>query len=202
MHVHLIGVSGAGMGSLAALLHEAGERVTGSDVSFGAPIGPMLERLGIQCFTGYDAAHLESRPDLTVVGNAIRRDNPEAAQALRLGLRTLSMSETLRERFLAKRRPLVVAGTHGKTTTSAMCAGILKDGGLEPGWFIGGIPKGLQSSASTGSTRVRPGRGRAPFVVEGDEYDAAYWRKQPKFLDYVGIAPDEVVVITSVEHDH
>jgi UDP-N-acetylmuramate: L-alanyl-gamma-D-glutamyl-meso-diaminopimelate ligase len=151
---------------------------------------------------GYDPAHLEPRPDLVVVGNAVRRGNAEAEAAERLGLARASMSATLRERFLARRRPLVVAGTHGKTTTSAMCAWLLSRAGFEPGWFIGGVPKGLPASATIGSTRVHPLRPRAPFVVEGDEYDAVYWHKRPKFLDYVGQAGDEVAVVTSVEHDH
>jgi UDP-N-acetylmuramate: L-alanyl-gamma-D-glutamyl-meso-diaminopimelate ligase len=125
MHVHLVGVSGTGMGALAALLREAGEDVSGSDVAFDPPIGPALRELGIRCMAGYDAAHLEPRPDLVVVGNAIRRGNPEAEAAERAGIERTSMSAALRARFLARRRPLVVAGTHGKTTTSAMCAWLL-----------------------------------------------------------------------------
>src|SRR5205814_8809198 len=101
--------------------------------------------------------------------------------------------------FRAERRPRVGAGTHGKATTSAMCAWLLWRAGREPGWFIGGVPKGLPASAAIGSTRVRPDRGRAPFVVEGDEYDAVYWNKRPKFLDYVGVGADDVVIVTSVE---
>ncbi|HEY5147571.1 MAG TPA: Mur ligase domain-containing protein, partial [Polyangiaceae bacterium] len=206
MRVHLIGVSGTGMGALAALLREAGDDVSGSDVAFDPPIGPMLQRLGVRCLEGYDAANLEPRPDLVVVGNAIRRSNPEAlaveALAVEGVLAKTSMSAALRERFLVKRRPLVVAGTHGKTTTSAMCAWLLSRAGFEPGWFIGGVPKGLPASAAIGSTRIRPGHGRAPFVVEGDEYDAVYWHKQPKFFDYVGVGADDVAIVTSVEHDH
>jgi len=202
MRVHLVGVSGTGMGALAALLRAAGNDVSGSDVAFDPPVGPMLEALGVRCMRGYDAAHLDGRPDLVVVGNAIRRGNPEAEAAERLGLARASMSGALRERFLERRRALVVAGTHGKTTTSAMCAWLLERAGFEPGWFIGGVPKGLAGAAAIGSTRVRLDRGRAPFVVEGDEYDAAYWHKQPKFLDYVGVSPDDVAIVTSVEHDH
>ncbi|HTB75762.1 MAG TPA: Mur ligase family protein, partial [Polyangiaceae bacterium] len=127
---------------------------------------------------------------------------PEAQAVEALGIPRTSMSGALRERFLAKRRPLVVAGTHGKTTTSAMCAWMLSRAGLEPGWFIGGLPKGLPASAAIGSTRIRPGQGRAPFVVEGDEYDAVYWHKQAKFFDYIGIGPDDVAIVTSIEHDH
>ena len=202
MHVHLVGASGTGMGALAALLREAGDDVSGSDVAFDPPVGPMLERLGVRCLRGYQAAHLEPRPDRVVVGNAIRRDNPEAQEVERLGLSRESMSGALRKRFLAGRRPLVVAGTHGKTTTSAMAAWLLWRAGYDPGWFVGGVPKSLAASAAIGSRRVRPDRGRSPFVVEGDEYDAVYWDKRPKFLDYVGIAQDDVAIITSVEHDH
>src|SRR5882672_8767662 len=202
MRVHMVGVSGTGMGALAALLAESGDEVSGSDIAFDPPTGPMLRELGIRCLQGYDAAHLEPRPDLVVVGNAIRRSNPEAQAVESLRLPRTSMSGALRERFLSKRRPLVVAGTHGKTTTSAMCAWLLSRAGFEPGWFIGGLPKGLPASAAIGSTRVRPGRGRAPFVVEGDEYDAVYWHKQAKFFDYVGVGPDDVAIVTSVEHDH
>src|SRR5579883_1499383 len=214
MRAHLIGVSGTGMGALAALLREAGHDVSGSDVAFDPPVGPALRALGIRCLAGYDASHLSDRPDLVVVGNAIRRGNPEAEAAERLGLPRTSMSSALREQFLARRRPLVVAGTHGKTTTTAMCAWLLSRAGLEPGWFIGGVPKGLPAAAAIGSTRVvvsrsrgegggaAPGSaGRTPFVVEGDEYDAVYWHKQPKFLDYVGVGPDDVVIVTSIEHD-
>lgn len=202
MRVHLVGVSGTGMGALAALLVEAGHDVSGSDVAFDPPIGPALRGLGVHCMQGYDASHLEPRPDLVVVGNAIRRTNPEAEAVERAGLPRASMSGALREHFLVRRRPLVVAGTHGKTTTSAMCAWLLARAGLEPGWFIGGLPKGLPAGAAIGSTRLRPDRGRAPFVVEGDEYDAVYWHKQPKFLDYIGVGADDVAIVTSIEHDH
>ena len=190
------------MGALAALLREEGNEVSGSDAAFDPPIGPMLHGLGIRCLTGYDPRHLEPRPDLVVVGNAIRSSNAEAQEVERLGLARASMSATIRQRFLSRRRPLVVAGTHGKTTTTAMSAWILWRAGLEPGWFIGGVPKGLPGSAAMGGGRVRPDRGRAPFVVEGDEYDAVYWAKHPKFLDYVGVTPDEVAILTSIEHDH
>jgi UDP-N-acetylmuramate: L-alanyl-gamma-D-glutamyl-meso-diaminopimelate ligase len=210
MHVHLIGVSGTGMGALAALFRQAGHDVSGSDAAFDPPIGPALEAAGVRCLRGFDPAHLEPRPDLVVVGNAIRRENPEAAAAEARGLTRVSMSAALREHFLAGRRPLIVAGTHGKTTTAAMCAWILTRAEREPGWFIGGLPKNLPAGAAIGSTRRKlTGHGaaggsgaRAPFVVEGDEYDAVYWHKQPKFLDYVGVGDDDVAIVTSVEHDH
>ena len=146
MRVYLVGVSGTGMGALAALLREAGEEVSGSDVAFDPPIGPMLRALGIRCLQGYDAAHLERAPDLVVVGNAIRRSNVEARAVEELGLHGARCRRALREHFLARRRPLVVAGTHGKTTTSAMCAWILSRSGWEPGWFIGGVPRGLTAA--------------------------------------------------------
>ncbi|MDB4942400.1 MAG: UDP-N-acetylmuramate:L-alanyl-gamma-D-glutamyl-meso-diaminopimelate ligase [Labilithrix sp.] len=209
MRVHLVGVAGTGMGQLALLLRDAGHDVSGSDTSFDPPMGPTLEAAGIRCLHGFDAAHLEPGLDLVVVGNAIRKDNAEAVRAEELGLRRESMSGTLRDEFLARRRALVVAGTHGKTTTSSMCAWILSEAGLEPGFFIGGLPKNFPSGAAIGSTKRKLVTGSAgasakpaPFVVEGDEYDAVYWNKRPKFFDYVGGSPDDVVMITSIEHDH
>jgi UDP-N-acetylmuramate: L-alanyl-gamma-D-glutamyl-meso-diaminopimelate ligase len=205
MRVHLVGVCGTGMGQLAMLLRAAGHDVSGSDASFDPPMGPALEAAGIRCLRCYDAAHVTQDLELVVVGNAIRRDNPEAASATERGLRRASMSGTLREMFLAGRRPLVVCGTHGKTTTSAMCAWIFEVARLEPGYFIGGLPKNFESGAAMGGARRKIVSGRArpsPFVVEGDEYDAVYWNKQPKFFDYVGIGSDDVAIVTSIEHDH
>ena len=204
MHVHFVGVSGTGMGALAALFREAGHDVSGSDTSYDPPIGPALRAIGVRCLDGYDPSHLEPRPDLVVVGNVVRRTNVEAAAAESLGLNRTSMSAALREHFLARRKPLVVCGTHGKTTTSAMCAWILARAELEPGWFIGGIPKNLPAGAAIGRTKRKlTGDGApAPFVVEGDEYDAVWWHKRPKFLDYVGVGADDVAIVTSVEYDH
>jgi UDP-N-acetylmuramate: L-alanyl-gamma-D-glutamyl-meso-diaminopimelate ligase len=209
MHVHLVGVSGTGMGALAMLLRQEGHRVSGSDASFDPPIGPRLAEAGIECWRGFDPGHLEPRPDLVVVGNAIRRENPEAQAAEALSLPRTSMSAALRRYFLEGRKPLVVAGTHGKTTTSAMAAHLLSSAELEPGWFIGGLPKNLPSGAAVGSRKRRLATtassspvGKTPFVVEGDEYDAVYWHKQPKFMDYVGASDEDVVIVTSVEHDH
>ena len=204
MRVHLVGVSGTGMGQLALLLRDAGHEVTGSDMAFDPPMGPALEQAGIRCLRGYEAAHVTKELELVVVANAIRRENPEAVAAEALGLPRASMSATLREHFLATRRPLVVTGTNGKTTTSSMCAWILEQAGLEPGWFIGGLPKNLPSGAGLGGTKRKlTGAGKpAPFVVEGDEYDAVFWNKKPKFFDYVGVSQEDVVILTSVEHDH
>ncbi len=214
MRVHLVGVAGTGMGQLALLLREAGHDVTGSDSAFDPPMGPALEAAGIRCLRGFDAAHVEPSPgapaiDLVVIGNAIRKENPEAERVEALGLPRASMSGTLREIFLEGRRRLVVTGTHGKTTTASMCAWILHEAGLEPGYFIGGLPKNFPSGAAIGSTKRKLVNGPdgmsaklAPFVVEGDEYDAVYWNKHPKFFDYIGIRTDDVVIITSVEQDH
>jgi len=194
------------MGQLAMLLQQAGHDVSGSDVSFDPPMGPALDAAGIRCLRGYDGAHVHAGLDHVIVGNAIRRDNAEAVRAGELHLARNSMSRTLRELFLMKRTPLVVCGTHGKTTTSAMCAWILKQAGLEPGYFIGGLPKNFSSGAAIGRTKwnilAAPAGKHPPFVVEGDEYDAVYWHKKPKFFDYVGIGNDDIVLITSVEHDH
>lgn len=211
MRIHLIGVCGTGMGQLATLLRDAGHDVSGSDAAFDPPMGPALRGSGVRCLEGYRPEHVPSSLDLVVVGNAIRKDNPEAVRADELGLQRRSMSATLRETFLKERRPLVVCGTHGKTTTSAMCAWILQNADLEPGYFIGGLPKNFPSGAAIGSAKRKLGASnpkvstpfaRTPFVVEGDEYDAVYWHKQPKFFDYVGVSANDVVILTSVEHDH
>src|ERR1700719_3817453 len=127
------------MGSLAILLREAGHDVSGSDVAFDPPIGPALEAAGVRCLRGWDAAHLDATtPDLVVVGNMIREGNPEAVAAEARGIARTSMSRALRDHFLLGRRPLVVAGTHGKTTTAAVCADVLARRDREPRWVIGG----------------------------------------------------------------
>ncbi|MFO0740986.1 MAG: Mur ligase family protein [Labilithrix sp.] len=203
MRIHLVGVAGTGMGQLASLLKDAGHDVSGSDVSFDPPMGPALEAAGIRCVPGWKAENVGADLELVVIGNAIRRDNVEAVRAEELGLVRTSMSGALRERFLEGKRPLVVTGTHGKTTTSAMCAWILETGGLEPGFFIGGLPKNFSGGARLAGSRRKLVGGSAkpaPFVVEGDEYDAVFWHKEPKFLDYIDAT--STVIITSVEHDH
>ncbi len=209
MRVHLVGVSGTGMGQLALLFRDAGHEVSGSDMAFDPPMGPALESAGIRCLKGYDAAHVDSSLELVVVGNAIRKENPEAMRAEELKRTRMSMSGALREYFLTGRRPFVVTGTHGKTTTSSMVAWILHEAGLEPGFFIGGLPKNFPSGAAIGSTKRKlvtttlgSSAKPSPFVVEGDEYDAVYWNKRPKFFDYVGVGRDDVVILTSIELDH
>ncbi len=191
MHVHLIGVCGTGMGSLAGLLRSAGHRVTGSDLAFYPPMGEALRRWGIETRTGYDPAHLQPRPDLVVVGNVCRPDNPEARAAISAGLRYCSMPAALEELFLQGRDPYVLAGTHGKTTTTALLAYLLEATGRKPGFLVGGIPLDFEESF-----RAAPvGR---PFVIEGDEYDSAFFEKSPKFWRYRPLYAS----ISAVEHDH
>jgi UDP-N-acetylmuramate: L-alanyl-gamma-D-glutamyl-meso-diaminopimelate ligase len=179
------------MGSLAGLLVRAGHRVTGSDTAFYPPMGEALERWGIEKRLGYDPAHLEPRPDLVVVGNVCRRDNPEARAAIDGGMRYLSLPAALGELFLEGRRSFVVAGTHGKTTTTALLAFLLDRTGQAPGFLIGGLPGDFAESFRSAA----PG---APFVVEGDEYDSAFFEKSPKFWQY----RPEVACINALEHDH
>jgi UDP-N-acetylmuramate: L-alanyl-gamma-D-glutamyl-meso-diaminopimelate ligase len=191
MHVHLIGVAGTGMSALAALLVEAGHRVSGSDTAFDPPVGPYLEELGIQCLEGWRSSNLDANPDLVVVGNVCRRDNPEAQEAITRGLPTVSMPGALAEQVLSHRRPFVVAGTHGKTTTSTLLAYLLQQVGTDAGFFIGGLPLNFERGSRLGAEG-------APFVIEGDEYDSAFFEKVPKFWSYRPAA----AILTSIEYDH
>jgi UDP-N-acetylmuramate: L-alanyl-gamma-D-glutamyl-meso-diaminopimelate ligase len=191
MHVHLIGVAGTGMSALAALLVEAGHRVSGSDTAVDPPVGPYLEELGIECLEGWRSSNLDPNPDLVVVGNVCRRDNPEAQEAMTRGLPTVSMPGALAEHVLSHRRPLVVAGTHGKTTTSTLLAYLLQQVGTDAGFFIGGLPLNFERGSRLGAEG-------APFVIEGDEYDSAFFEKVPKFWSYRPAA----AILTSIEYDH
>lgn len=186
---HLIAVGGIGMSALARLLCARGYRVSGSDDHLYPPASTVLAELGVEVGQGYDPARLEGA-ELIVVGNAVTRHNPEAAAAVARGLRLRSLPETIAEFFLAGRDPLVVAGTHGKTTSTAMLAVALRAAGREPGFFVGGVVDDLGGSAD-------PGRGRL-FVIEGDEYDSAFFDKRPKFLHYRPAA----LLLTAVEFDH
>ena len=204
MRVHLVAVAGTGMGALAGLFKAMGHEVSGSDTAFYPPMGPALERWGIKLETGFDPKHLEPRPDLVVVGNVCRPSNPEARAAIDGGMRYSSMAHALADIALEGRSPLVVGGTHGKTTTSAMCAHVLHVAGLDPGFLIGGLPKNFETSFRVPGPRRLTTAGAAaqkrktPFVVEGDEYDTAFFEKTPKLWHY----RPEVGVITSIEHDH
>lgn len=188
--VHLTAIGGVGMTALAGLLSELGHHVRGSDLEIYPPASDELARLGVAVARGYAAANLDPSPDLVVMGNAISRDNPEATAAREAGLATVSMPEAIEKLCLPGRQPLVVAGTHGKTTSATFLAWVLECAGRSPGWFIGGAPRDLPRPYAIGSGE--------PFVLEGDEYDSAYFDKGPKFLHY---AP-QGVVLTSVEFDH
>jgi UDP-N-acetylmuramate: L-alanyl-gamma-D-glutamyl-meso-diaminopimelate ligase len=190
LDIYCMAIGGTGMAPLACLLQEQGHRVRGTDGPLYPPMSTLLESAGIHPRVGYDPAHLEPRPDLVVIGNAIHRNNPEAVEAERLGLECLSMPQALSRFFLEERRPLVVAGTHGKTTTTAMAAWVYTQCGRDPGYLIGGAPQDLAAS-------FRAGTGDR-FVVEGDEYNAAYFDRGPKFLHY----RPETLLLTSVEYDH
>ena len=189
MNVHLIAVCGVGMSALAALLREAGHTVSGSDEHAYPPASTLLRDLGVTVASGWEPRRLDG-VDLVICGNAVTRDNPEAAAARERGLPTMSFPQALEELFLEGRRPLVVAGTHGKTTSASMLAFVLERCGRDPGWLIGGAPRDLPSSARLG--------GGTWFVVEGDEYDSAYFDKEAKFLHY---RPD-TLLLTAVEFDH
>lgn len=189
MKVHLIAACGVGMSGLAALLREAGHEVTGSDEQVYPPASTLLEALGVPVQQGFDPKRLRG-VDLVVCGNAVRSTNAEAAAAREQGLRTMSFPQAVEELFLMTRKPLVVAGTHGKTTSASMLAWVLERGGRDPGWLIGGAPRDLGTNARLG--------GSPWFVIEGDEYDSAYFDKEAKFLHY---RPD-AVLIGAVEFDH
>ncbi|MFN7960213.1 MAG: UDP-N-acetylmuramate--L-alanine ligase [Thermoanaerobaculia bacterium] len=190
LDIHLIAIGGTGMAPLAALLKAQGHRVRGSDGPLYPPMSTLLEQAGIVPLVGFDPAHLSPAPDLVVVGNAVPRANPEAQEAERLGLPTLSMPQALARFCLAGRRPLVVAGTHGKTTTTAMAAWVWRSAGRDPGFLVGGLPKDLGTSFALG--------GGDRFIVEGDEYNAAYFDRGAKFLHY----QPQTLILTSAEYDH
>ena len=179
------------MGSFAGLLREAGHRVTGSDVAFYPPMGDALKDWGIELCEGFRPEHLASRPDLVVIGNVCRRDNVEARAAIDQGLPYDSFPGAMERLFLRDRQPFVIAGTHGKTTTTALLAHLLSDADAKPGYLIGGIPHDLPSSHAIGEVGQ-------PFVIEGDEYDCAFFEKKPKFWRYRPWA----AALTSIEHDH
>jgi UDP-N-acetylmuramate: L-alanyl-gamma-D-glutamyl-meso-diaminopimelate ligase len=204
MHIHIVAVAGTGMGALAGLLKELGHRVSGSDVAFDPPMGPALESWGVVCQQGFDARNLEPAPDLTIIGNVCRKDNPEVVAAIARGLRYTHIAGALSEFVLSDTSPLVVAGTHGKTTTTAMAAHLLDACGFAPGFLIGGLPKNFPRSFRAPrpnkprlAASDRPLR-KPPFVIEGDEYDTAFFEKSAKFLHY----RPEVAILTSIEHDH
>src|SRR5947207_1430741 len=188
--VHLIGICGTAMASLAGMLKHLGFHVTGSDAAAYPPMSDFLHELGIPVAQPFDAKNLEPRPDLVVVGNAMSRGNIELEYILNQRIPFCSLPQLLHDEFLRGREVLVVAGTHGKTTTTSMLAWIFDQAGMQPSFLIGGIAENFGSSFQLGEGKY--------FILEGDEYDTAFFDKGPKFLHYF---PD-AVILTSVEFDH
>lgn len=188
--VYLIAICGVGMASLAGLLQSQGYRVNGSDQNSYPPMSTYLSRLGIQVLSGFNEEHLKERPDLVVIGNAASATNPEIQAVLKLGIPYLSFPQALGKFLIGSKRSIVVTGTHGKTTTTALLAWVLAKAGWDPSFFVGGIPLDFD-------TGFRQGRGNW-VALEGDEYDSAFFDKGPKFLHY----KPEKVILTSVEFDH
>jgi len=189
-HIHLMGICGVAMSSLAGMLTEKGYTVTGSDQNTYPPISTFLESLSIPVDQGYSPSHLHPRPDLVVVGNVITRDNPEAEELIALGIPYLSMPQALRRFVMEGKKSIVIAGTHGKTTVSALTAWILETAGTDPSFMIGGIAKNFYRNFKLGQGSY--------FVIEGDEYDTAFFDKGPKFLHY----NPYVAAIINIEFDH
>src|SRR3982074_2283720 len=189
-HVHLIGICGTAMASLAGMLKQRGFRVTGSDAAAYPPMSDFLEELGIPVAQPFDAQNLDPRPDLIVVGNAISQGNVELEHVLDQRIPFCSLPQLLPDEVLRGKEVLVVAGTHGKTTTTSMLAWIFHTAGLQPSYLIGGIAENFGSSFHLGQGKH--------FILEGDESDTAFFDKGPKFLHYF---PDSVI-LTSVEFDH
>ena len=189
--VHFIGIGGTAMASAAVAMHELGYQVTGSDQDvIYPPMSTFLAERSIRVMAGYAEVNLAHRPDLVVVGNAISRGNPEAEAVLERKLRYCSLPELLKEFFIRGRRSLVVTGTHGKTTTASLLAWVLESAGLNPSFLIGGIPRNLGQGARFTDSEW--------FVIEGDEYDTAFFDKRSKFVHYL----PEVAIVNNLEFDH
>ncbi|MGM1051867.1 MAG: UDP-N-acetylmuramate:L-alanyl-gamma-D-glutamyl-meso-diaminopimelate ligase [Pseudomonadota bacterium] len=191
MHVHILGICGTFMGSLALLARELGHTVSGSDAAVYPPMSLQLEEAGISLCEGYSADNLAPRPDRVVIGNALSRGNPEVEAVLDLGLPYVSGPQWLAEEVLPGRQVIALAGTHGKTTTASMTAWLLESAGRAPGFLIGGVPRNFGISARLGAPD-------APFVVEADEYDTAFFDKRSKFVHY----RPEMAVLGNLEFDH
>ncbi|GGY80677.1 UDP-N-acetylmuramate--L-alanyl-gamma-D-glutamyl-meso-2,6-diaminoheptandioate ligase [Cellvibrio zantedeschiae] len=190
MHIHILGVCGTFMGSLAQLAKDLGHRVTGSDTNVYPPMSTQLEQAGIELMQGFDPAHLQPAPDLVVIGNAMSRGNAAVEYVLNQGIPYTSGPQWLRDHVLQGKWVLAVAGTHGKTTTSSMLAWILEYAGMAPGYLIGGVTKNFPTSARLGDTPF--------FVVEADEYDSAFFDKRSKFVHYNA----RTVILNNLEFDH
>ena len=191
MHIHFIAIAGTGMGSLAGLLRARGHRVTGSDEGVYPPMSDSLAAWGIPVALGFRPENvLAERPDLVVIGNAVRAENPEARAVMEAGIPHQSFPQALFEHAMRGRRRIAVTGTHGKTTTTSMVATLLHEAGRDPSMLVGGIAQNFDGS-------FRDGAG-PDFVVEGDEYDTAFFDKSPKFLHY----RPQIAILTSIEFDH
>ncbi len=190
MRLHILGICGTFMGGIARLAQELGHEVSGSDTAIYPPMSTQLEDMGVTLMQGYQPAHLQPRPDYVVIGNALSRGNPAVEYVLDQGLPYTSGPQWLAEHLLSDRWVLAVAGTHGKTTTSAMLAWILEYAGLAPGFLIGGVPNNFDVSARLGKTPF--------FVVEADEYDTAFFDKRSKFVHY----RPRTAILNNIEFDH
>ena len=190
MHIHILGICGTFMGGLAVLARAAGHKVTGCDANVYPPMSTQLEAQDIQLINGYEAEQIDLNPDVFVIGNVVTRGNPLMEAILNRGLPYISGPQWLRDHVLQGRWVLAVAGTHGKTTTSAMLAWILEHAGLNPGFLIGGVPQNFGVSARLTETPF--------FVIEADEYDTAFFDKRSKFVHY---AP-RTLVLNNLEYDH
>ena len=189
-HIHCIAIAGVGMATLAAMLKERGYRVTGSDREIYPPMSDFLAHADIPVIQGYQGENLSPAPDLVVVGNAVSRTNPEVAALLNTNIPYISFPQAVGAFFLADKRPLVVAGTHGKTTSTALLAWVLDQAGRSPGLLVGGISRNFGQGYCLGSGQ--------DFVIEGDEYDSAFFDKGPKFLHY----RPQAVLLNAIEFDH
>ena len=190
MHLHILGICGTFMGSLALLARDLGHTVTGSDQSVYPPMSTQLENAGITLMQGYDRSHLQPHPDLVIVGNAMKRGIDAVEYMLDVGLPYISGPQFLADHVLQGKHVLGVAGTHGKTTTTTMLAWVLDQAGLNPGFLIGGVPLGFSESARLGSGEY--------FVVEADEYDSAFFDKRSKFVHY----HPKTAILNNLEFDH
>jgi len=190
MHIHILGICGTFMGSLAVLAKQLGHTVSGSDANVYPPMSTQLEAQGIALQQGFSASHLQPHPDLVVIGNAMSRGNPAVEYTLEQGLDYCSGPEWLARHVLRGRWVMAVAGTHGKTTTSSMLAWILSSAGLKPGYLIGGVARNFASSADLGDSPF--------FVVEADEYDSAFFDKRSKFVHY----SPRTAIFNNLEFDH
>lgn len=190
MHIHILGICGTFMGSLAQLAQDMGHRVTGADTNVYPPMSDQLRAAGIEIHQGYDTAQLDPAPDLVVIGNAMSRGNPAVEEVLNRGLRYTSGPQMLADVVLPERWVIAVAGTHGKTTTASMVAWLLEAAGMAPGFLIGGVPGNFPVSARLGDTPF--------FVVEADEYDTAFFDKRSKFVHY----RPRTAVLNNLEFDH